>query len=128
MRSIVALLAALAAYPVAAGLVRLLLTLATMPLMNVNALVHSRACLGVLRFAVGCACGAAALGAGVQLLAALGGGAALVLAGAVLAMVATLHIWGAWPFRGTAQLADDMLSLAGEGVGVVVVAGFLIGF
>jgi hypothetical protein len=119
-------LAALIVYPIAAWLVRLALTLLTMPLVKVDAFVRSRPSLGVLRFLVGLGCGAGGVASAMWLAASLGGAPAWVLGAALLALVGLVQLRGAWPFRGTAQFTDDMLSLVGEALGVAGVVAFVL--
>lgn len=124
MHWIPALVVALAVYLVAALLVRVAVSLLTMPLVGVQSLTHSRLSLASLRLVVGGAAGAGGLAAAAWLVGPLGGGPVLPLVAAVVALVAYLHVHGGWPFRGTPQFANDMVSLLGEEVGVLVLAAW----
>jgi hypothetical protein len=124
VRGFVPLIVALVVYPVAGWLIRLLLTVITMPLVNVPALLRSRGFLGGLRFLVGTACGAGALGAALWCAGEAPRSALLGLTAAVAVMAAAFHLRGGWALRATPQFADDLLSFAGEELGVLGTLAF----
>jgi hypothetical protein len=117
-----AFVAALAVAPVAAWLVRVGLSVVTMPLGRSATVVGSKAALRLLRIVVGGCCGAAALESARWLAGLLGAVPGLALSAAVLAMTALFHLRAVWPMRGTPQLVEDLFWLVGETAGIVAVA------
>jgi hypothetical protein len=121
MRDVLSFVAGLAAAPVAALVVRVALSVLTMPLARLEAVDRSKTALRALRLVVGAACGASALLASRWVVVALGGVPGVALSLAVAVMTAAFQVSTARQFVGTPQFVDEMFWLAGEELGIAAV-------
>jgi hypothetical protein len=122
MRDVLGFVGGLAIAPVAALVVRVALSVLTMPLARLEAVDRSKTALRALRLVVGVACGASAVLASRWVVVALGGVPGVALSVAVAVMTAAFHLVAARQFVGTSQLIDEMFWLVGEELGIAAVA------
>ena len=126
MRLAIGCLVGVLVYPVASWLVRLAVTVLTLPLAGVMREAESRPAARALRLVGGAICGAA--GVLISRLAAAVAGAPpmWLLAGLLAAYVAVAHVPGLRRLRGGPQAGDEELSFVGEEFGLVASALALI--
>ncbi|MFI5143868.1 MAG: hypothetical protein ACHQQS_15985 [Thermoanaerobaculales bacterium] len=122
MRLVIGCLAGLIAYPVASWLVRLAVTVLTLPLAGVVREAESRLASRVLRVAGGAICGGGGLVISCLVLALLGAPRSWLLPGLIVAYVAFAHVPGLRRLAGGPQVGDEALSFIGEELGVVAAA------
>jgi len=106
-------------YPAASWLVRLALTVLTLPLAGVAREAESRRAARALRLVGGAICGAAGLLVSRLVAARVASPPAWLLAGLLAAYVAFAHVPGLVRLAGGPQASDEALSFIGEEVGLV---------
>jgi hypothetical protein len=120
-------LAAVLIYPAAAWLTRLGLTVATLPVAEKVRAARSLAALRVMRLVGGAGCGCGGFLAAAWILARFGQHAALPLGGVLLVLVTVTHGVGLRRLAGGPQFLEELLSLIGEGLGLLITAVWQVG-
>jgi hypothetical protein len=122
----VAWLAALAAYPVGSLLVRLFVTVATLPLVGLVRDASSIALVRATRVIGGGVCGVGGFALAWWAHGLFGVRASLILAVVLVVLVALAHGRGLRRLAGGPQLAEEAFSFAGEELGLLAAVAWLV--
>jgi hypothetical protein len=114
--------AAVLIYPVAAWLTRLGLTVVTLPLAEKFCAAPSLAALRVMRLVGGAGCGCGGFLAAAWILARFGQHAPLPLGAVLLVLITVTQGVGLRRLAGGPQFLEELFSLIGEGLGLLMTA------